>query len=50
MSTQLLYEEVLELQEQLKHAQEMYQRGLACYSDLVVIEDALNEAVEKLNS
>jgi hypothetical protein len=49
MTTQERYEEVSELQEQLKHAQEMYQRGLACYSDLVAIEDALNEAVDELN-
>ncbi len=50
MNTQERYEEVRELQEQLRHAQEMFQRGLACYSDLVAIEDALNEAVEALNS
>ena len=50
MTTQERYEEVRELQEQLRHAQEMFQRGLACYSDLVAIEDALNEAVEALNS
>ena len=50
MTTQERYEEVNELQEQLRHAQEMYQRGLACYTDLVAIEDALNEAVEELNN
>lgn len=50
MTTQERYEDVRELQEQLLHAQEMFQRGLACYSDLVAIEDALNEAVEALNS
>jgi hypothetical protein len=49
MTTQERYEEVRELQEQLRHAQEMYQRGLACYSDLVASEDALNEAVDELN-
>lgn len=50
MTTQERYEEVRELQEQLLHAQEMFQRGLACYSDLIAIEDALNEAVEVLNN
>lgn len=50
MTTQERYEEVRELQEHLRHAQEMFQRGLACYSDVVAIEDALNEAVEALNS
>lgn len=50
MTTQERYAEVRELQEQLKHAQEMYQRGLACYTDLVAIEDSLNEAIEELNN